>query len=98
MGSDVVLLDRYFDLRHVTCDALAAGAFFGMMSVFADRSLQTCTVGLCMASETKCIALPNQVRFVLIAMNLVTIKTPKLTMIHVALNEVVSLHSILVCR
>lgn len=51
-----------------------------------------------MAGQTDLVALFDQAGLILIAVNLVAIRAADLAVIHIALNEVVPLHPVLVCR
>lgn len=95
MAADELTFDSDFDLRHVACRALAAGAFFGMMRMFGDRGAQACGIVLGVTAEAKLIASCNQIGRVAAAVNVMAIETAEAAMVHVAVHEVVALHPVL---
>jgi hypothetical protein len=59
--SDVAILDRLFNLRHVAGNALTTCAVRGVVGVLSHRSRQSRRVLFGVATEAQCVSLPNQV-------------------------------------
>jgi len=96
MGGHIVSFDCLLNVRHVAGDALAPRAVLRVMRVLTDSSFEARWVLLCVAAETESVPLFNQVGLILIVVDIVAIKTTKLAVVHVALHEVIALHSVLV--
>ena len=95
---NVVPFDRLFNVRHVAGDALASRAVLRVMGMPADGAFETRRILFRVAAKAKSVSLFDQVGLVLIAVDFVTIETTQLAVIHVALDEVVALHPVLVSR
>ena len=91
-----VAFNGLLDVRHVTRNAVAAGAVFCVVRMFAHGTLQARGVLAVVATETERVPLLNKVRFVPVTVNVVAIKATQPAVIHGALNEVISLHAIFV--
>src|SRR4249919_2355345 len=96
MSADEIVLNCLLDLGHVASNALTACAPFSMVRVFAYRAAQSGGILFCVAREAQGIAWHHQIRCVRVIVNLVAVKAANAAMVHVALNEVVTLHPILV--
>ena len=97
MGGNVVAFDRLLNVRHVAGDALTARTVFGVMGMLGNGAFESSRIPLGVACKAKSVAFFNEVGFVLIAVDLMAVEATKLTMVHVALDEVVPLHPVLVC-
>lgn len=95
VGCDVVVFNRLFDSRHVACGTLAACTAFRVVGVLRNGAFQSSRIFFGVAREAKLIAGDGKVRCN-VAVNLMTIEATQLTMVHVALHEIVALHTILV--
>ena len=98
MGGNIISFDRLLDVRHVTGDALTARAVFRVMGMLRDGAFEAGRILFRVALKTKSVPLRDQVGLVLITVNLVTIEATQVAVVHVALHEIIALHSVLVCR
>ena len=98
MRGNEMVLDGDLDVRHVAGDAIAAGAVRSVVGVIRNGAFQTCGIALVVTSEAQPISLLDQIGLVLITVDLVAIEASDLPVIHVALNEIVTLHAVLVSR
>lgn len=91
-----IITERNGDFRHMAGGAFAAGAAFFVVRVFRNRRVRPGWRLRRMAGNTKLISNRSQVRRVLVAVDLMTIKAAHLAVIHHALRKIVALHAILV--
>ena len=96
MRRDVAIFYRLLDQRHVAFGALTARAVLGAMGMFTHCPLESRSILAGVASKAERISLLSQVRFILITVHIVAIEAANLPMIHIALDEIVSLHTVLV--
>ncbi len=75
---------------------MASGAGFGVMGVLGDRAGEAGWILVRVAFEAEFVAGLEEVGPVLVAVDLVAIEAADLAMVHVALDEVVALHAVLV--
>ena len=98
MRSNKIVLNGDLNVRHVAGDAIAACAVCRVMGVIRNGALQTRGVVLVVTSEAESVSLLDQIGLVLVAVNLVAVEAADLPVIHVALYEIITLHSVLVSR
>ena len=96
MSADEIVLDCLLDPGHVASNALTACTPFSVVRVFAYRAAESGGILFRVAKEAQGIAWPHQIRCVRVTVNLMAVKAANAAMVHVALNEVVTLHPILV--
>jgi len=98
MGGNIISFDRLLNVRHVAGDALTPRAVFRVMGMLRDGAFEACRILFRVALKTKSVPLRDQVGLVLITVNLVTIEATQVAVVHVALHEIIALHSVLVRR
>jgi hypothetical protein len=96
VSADEVVFQGLLDLRHMTSYALAACACFGMVSVLADCAVKSGRIVFCVAAEADCISSCDEACLVFTAVDLMAARAANFAMIHIALNEIISLHAIFV--
>ena len=92
---DVVVFDGLLDSGHVAGNALAARTVGRVMSVLTDSAVQTGRIQASMAAETERISTYGESGDGA-AVHLMAIEATDLTVIHVALHEIVALHAVFV--
>src|SRR5580692_2483466 len=96
---DIHVRNRLLNLRHMTGDALAAGAIRFMMHVLLDRSRTRSVLGVrAVTRQTNLAGWFAQLRRIRGAMDIMATETGDAACIHHALCEVVALHPVLVRR
>lgn len=99
LGADVHIGNRLFDLRHVTGNTFVSGTGGRVMGVrFEGRRPRAIGRVWTVALKTENSSRLDEVRVVFRAMHIVTAKAAHAVGIHLAGNEIVSLHPILVGR
>ena len=96
MRADVVVFDRLLDLGHVACRALTSGAPFGVVGVLGDRGFKASWVVGVMALKAEKVSDPAHTCDVGGAVDLMAVEAANLAVVHIALDEVVALHAVLV--
>ena len=96
-GNEIVL-DGDLNMRHVAGDTIAAGTVRSVVSVIRNGAPQTRGIVLVVTPEAESVALLDEIGLVLVAVDLVAIKAADLAVIHVALDEIIALHPVLVGR
>jgi len=91
-----VVFDGLLDLRHVAGNTLATRTSPRMMGMLAHGAARSSRIFLCVAEEAKRVSWHLEIRCVGVAVYLMAVEAAKPTMVHVALNEVVPLHPVLV--
>lgn len=96
VSSHEIVLDRLLNRGHVASHTITTGTGRRVMCVILDRPFQSGRIVPVVASETECIPFLNEIRFVLIAVHLMTVEAAHLAVIHGALHKIVALHPVFV--